>query len=48
MKKKTKELLIRCIDYTLYMKEIYFDKDDLNILNDLKYSIMNKKEVMGE
>ena len=44
MNKKTRELLIRCIDYTLFMKEIWFDKEELRDLNSLREQIKEQKE----
>lgn len=37
--KQEAELLIKCIDYTLYMKEIPFDKKEIQIIKALKESL---------
>lgn len=40
MKKKLKEVIERCIDYTLYMEELSFTKEERKIL--INY-VRNKK-----
>lgn len=36
MKKRLKELIKRCVSYTLYMGELWFDKDELKLLKEFQ------------